>query len=493
MARFLAIDWDDREYRYLLASVQKGVVSVLKAGRASLDAPEQSDEAGRVATERAVALSLRRRIREERLDSCPLLMALDRSHIEMLYVNLPPCKEVEIPVMLKNQVLRELPSFSDYDPLDYLSLGNRVDEGRKLLALTIPMSFRQSLKRHFRAAGRTPQRIGFRAVSAAELVIHCGLAPEQFEQGLVVNVVGNEVDLVLLEGREFVSIRSFRLPEQLAFLEIVDRIADEIRRTLALSLEPSGSGAVVKIFLFGGQDDWTPLVETLQKDALDVCLLNPFSPTGQDVPIIVRPANFQTPEIPGAFAPLMGMLLSQLPGRKNRIDFLHPKEAAKPANYVLASLLGLIFLGICAYGLFAWNQKVIQSMETELAKVKVEHAQVAAQVQEILPRWNVLNQTRIWESQNVSWLDELRVLSLLMPGEQDIVVTQMSFTGPINNDPRMRSMVQVRGLVRDPTVLWKLQTDLRNQGYLMQNPNPAANPAGGGYPWQFQTAIYRTR
>lgn len=494
MARFLAIDWDDTECRYILASVQKGSVAVRKAGAVVLESALENEEEGEEKPKTPdlsdVSAALRKLAKEERLEACPVLVALDRSKVEMLYTELPPCRESEIPVMLKNQVLRELHGYSDYDPLDYLPLGNNVEEGRNLLALTIPMSFRQQLVRAFRSAGRPTRSIGLRAVAAAELVLWGENAPEKFEPGLVVNVVGNEVDLVLLEGEYLVSLRSFRLPEQLSFTESVERIANEVRRTLTIGLENMTAAPIKKVILFGGEDDWTPLLETLGGDGLEAVLVNPFTLPGV--------ACGDVPAQPGRFAPLMGLLFAQQPGRssqrKSVVDFLHPKEAPKPTNYVLAVFLALILLCICGYGLFVWNRGVIRSMEEELAKVKEEHAQVAAQIQTVYPNWNVLAQTKNWESQNVPWLDELRSLSILLPAEQDLVVSQMSFvTGPINNNPRMRAMIQMSGMVRDPTVLRKLQLDLRKWGYLMQNPNPSVNPAGGGYPWVFQTSIYRVK
>ncbi len=524
MARFLAIDWNDHECRYLLATVQKSGVSIHKAGTLAFetDAEDSSDR-----DPQRVAALLRQLVRAERIGSCPLLMTLDRNRVEMQYVQLPPSRDSEIPAMLKNQVLRELPGVSDYDPLDYLALAHHADEGCRLLALTIPMSYRQSLNKAFKAAGRPPRQIGFRAVAAAELVIHSGQAPAALEPGLVVNAVGNDVDLVILEGTDFVSIRTFRLPEPLTPQETAARIADEIRRTLTVSSDGAAGGTKTKIFLFGNADDGSLLQAELETaglaEELDICVLHPFELPGVAAVSIPKPLkkpsfveppspesrsvegrntgsvkciqyNAVLPAQPGQFAPLVGLLLSRQPGRASRIDFLHPKEAPKPTNYTLPSLLFLVFLGICVYGLFDWNQRVIRSLEAELERTQKEHALVAEQVREIFPRWNVLSQTQQWESQNIPWLDDLRLFSLLMPSEQDIVVTQMSFvTGPINNNPRMRGMIQLSGLARDPAVLRKLQTDLQAQGYLMQNPNPRSNPAGGGYPWLFQTTIYRTR
>ena len=108
--RLLAIDWDDNELRYLLGSVQKDNLTVIKAGGCPLDA--ESDPAS----------ALRNVVKEERIETCPALLALGRSKVELLYLTLPPCAQAEIPVLLRNQLLRELPNLAERDPLDFLTL-----------------------------------------------------------------------------------------------------------------------------------------------------------------------------------------------------------------------------------------------------------------------------------------------------------------------------------------------------------------------------------
>jgi hypothetical protein len=130
-----------------------------------------------------------------------------------------------------------------------------------------------------------------------------------------------------------------------------------------------------------------------------------------------------------------------------------------------------------------------------LAKTKADHQQIAGKLMQIQPSWNVLRQTQLWESQNVLWLDVLKELSEVLPMNTDLVVTQMSLaTGPINNNPRLAGMISMTGMVRDPSILLKLQQDLQSSGrYVMQYPSPSPNSAGGGYPWLFRTSIYRLR
>ncbi|MDR1964899.1 MAG: hypothetical protein LBQ50_14095 [Planctomycetaceae bacterium] len=488
--RFLAIDWSDTECRYLLASLQRGGgITVQKSGVAVLEtASVKKSDTEKISKSNDLSgliSGLRNILKEERIGSCPLLLCLDRSKIELLYQTLPPCREAEIPVLLKNQVLRELSGFSDHDPLDYLVLGNETEESRRILAATIPLSYRQLLVRSFRSAGCSPQRIGLKSLVAAGLMFHSGMAPEEFEPALVVHVVENEVDLILVEGKQVLSVRSFRLPDQLRFVEIVDRIASEVERTVLVGDDSMAGRPIKKVFVFGNEDDWRPLVETLTEHELDVSVINPFLIPG------VRAAAI--PDQPEYFAPLLGLLFEQQTASKNSIDFLHPKEAPKPPNYFRSIFLALVLLGICGFGVYYWNREVVRGMEEELIRVKEEHQKVAAQLQQTQPGFNVLRQAGNWESQNVLWLDELQSLSIVLPGEQDLVVSQMSFS-ILENNARFSGIIQMSGMVRDPSVLMKLQTDLQRQGvYMMQYPAPSTNPAGGGYPWLFRISIYRLR
>ncbi|MDR3199438.1 MAG: hypothetical protein LBU34_16335 [Planctomycetaceae bacterium] len=489
--RFLAVDWSNSECRYLLASLQRGGgLTVQKTGIAAIEDVSAKKDRDSEKNQKPNELpnliaALRNILKEERIGSCSLLLCLDRSKIELLYQTLPPCSEQEIPVLLKNQVLRELSGFSEHDPLDYLVLGNAAEENLRILAATIPLSYRQLLVRSFRSINCSPQRIGLKSLAITELMFHSEAVPENFEPGLVIHVVENEVDFILVEGKQILSVRSIRLPDQLRFAEIVEKIAAETERTVMISDDRVTGQPIKKIILFGGEEDWGLLVQVLTEQNLEVSVVNPFRVSGVHTAAI--------PDQPECFAPHLGLLFEQQTLPKNSIDFLHPKEAPKPANYFRSVFLAVVLLGVCCFGFYYWNREVVRNMEEELVRVKEEHQKVAAQLQQVQPGFNVLQQTRNWEAQNVVWLDELRELSLVLPNEQDLVVSQMSFS-VLESNVRFSGMIQMNGMVRDPSVLLKLQTDLQRQGvYMVQFPAPAANPASGGYPWLFRISIYRLR
>jgi hypothetical protein len=477
VAKFLAIDWDETECRYAAATLQNEKITLHDVGIVPIVSGDGSEFSSPLD---AVATAVHAFCKEEKIRSCPLLISLGRNGVEWLQQKLPPCKESEIPLLLKNQVLREISGSTEADPLDYLLLESS-SEGHRVLALMISQAFRKSLMRAFRALGYPPMRVGFRAGNAAELVLQNLplIDGEPAEPRLVVNVIGNDVDLIIIADKHISAVRSFRLPTE----DQQKNLADEIERTLTIGLEGDNPLPVRHIVLFGDGTE-TELLHYLSQSNLTVQFFNPLT-----LPHISAPKNISEPE---KFAPLVGSLLVQSQNIKPVIDFLHPKEAPKPPNYTRPALLALALLGAVCFGLYYWNQSILGGMQAELAAIKEEHQNVAAELQQMTPSWQVLWQTRIWESQNVVWLDVLKDLSDVLPSDTDLVVAQMTMTtGPIQN-PRSTGSIALLGMVRDPSVLMKLQTDLHSTGrYLVHYQTPSPNPAGGGYPWQFRTTIYR--
>jgi len=479
VAKFLAIDWDETECRYAVATLQSEKVAIRDVGIVPVVSMDDDPRSSLDALSTAV-YSL---CKEEKIGSCPLLISLGRNEVEWVQQKLPPCKESEIPLLLKNQVLREVSGSTEADPIDYLVLESSY-EGHRVLALTVSQAFRRSLTRTFRSLGHPPVRIGFRAGNVAELVLQnlALLEGDSAEPRLVVDMVGNDVDLIIIADERISAIRSFRLPAENQH----QNLADEIERTLTIGLEDGKPLSVQHVVLFGDGTE-TELPEYLSQNGLSVQFLNPFT-----LPNVSVSKSVSDPE---KFAPLIGSLLIQTQKIKPVIDFLHPKEAPKPTNYTRPVLAAFLSLGIICGGLYYWNQGVVRGMETQLEQVKAEHQQVSNELQQLTPSWRVLGQTQFWESQNVIWLDVLKDLSEVLPGNTDLVVEQMTFrTGPIDNNPRSAGTIELYGFVRDPSVLQDLQGRLHSSGrYWMLFQAPAPNPAGGGYPWQFRTTIHRLR
>jgi hypothetical protein len=329
-------------------------------------------------------------------------------------------------------------------------------------------------------------RVGFRAGNAAELVLHNLTRiheedEDPAESHLVVSTVGNDVDLIIIADRRIAAVRSFRLPEEFQ----QKNLAEEIERTLTIGLEGDNPAPIRHLIVFGEETNME-LLHHFSKSDWTIRFLNPFT-----LPIVSTKKSVNDP---GKFAPLLGSLLLQSQKIKPVIDFLHPKEAPKPPDYTRPALLALAMLAVVSVGLYFWNQWVVSGMEAKLAAVTEEYQKVSAEYNQLYPGWNVLRQTQVWEYQNVVWLDVLKDLSEVMPSSTDLVVAQMTLSGPVGNDPRFSGTISLSGMVRDPSVLMKLQSDLHASGrYRYQHQAPSPNPAGGGYPWLFQATIHRLR
>jgi len=330
-------------------------------------------------------------------------------------------------------------------------------------------------------------RIGFRAVNACELVLQNRTLSdsEPDEPCLVVNVVANDVDLIIIVEKRIAALRSFRLAAE----HQQQNLADEIERTLTIGLEGDNLVLIRHVVLFGDGTD-TVLQKYLSNSGLTVQFLNPFT-----LPNVSAPKSISEPE---KFAPLIGSLVVQAQKIKPVIDFLHPKEAPKPPNYTRPALLALVLAGAICFGLYYWNWTVLHEMEQQLTDIKAEHEKVFAEYKQLAPKFNVLRQAVGWDRQNVLWLDILKDLSEVLPGDSDLVVARITLTAlPPSNDPRFARFsgsITLSGMARDPSVLMQLQRQLHaSQRYMMQNPSPRPNPQGGGYPWLFDTVIYRVR
>ena len=480
MVKFLAIDWDETECRYAIATLQSEKITVQDVGIVPVESLDGSEFATPID---ALATAIYSFCKEEKIGSCPLLISLGRNDVEWIQQKLPPCKETEIPLLLRNQILREISGSTEADPLDYLLL-KTTDDGHRILALMISQTFRKSLMRTFRSLGYPPTRIGFRAGNVAELVLRNPtlLDGEPTEPKMIVDVVGNDADLIVVAEGRIIAVRSFRLPAE----HQQKNLAEEIERTLTIGWEEDDLVPIQHVILFGDGTN-SELPKHLSQSGLAVQFLNPFT-----LPNVSVAKCISDPE---KFAPLIGSFLIQSQKIKPVIDFLHPKEAPKPPNYTRPLLLAFVLLGIICFGLYHWNRAVVNGMEANLEEIKEKHQQVDGELRHIMPAYGVLQYAQYWEAQNVVWLDVLKDLSEVLPSNTDLVVAQMTMaTGPINNNPRFAGSITLSGMVRDPSVLQKLQYDLQSsRRYLVQQPSPAPNPAGGGYPWLFRTTIYRLR
>ncbi|MGL6195685.1 MAG: hypothetical protein ACRC2T_12785 [Thermoguttaceae bacterium] len=550
MGRFLAVDWDEFEVRFILGNISKDKLSVIKAGSEKVtvpsEAPAENDavpptepkpEQNKEQTKEQdksfksnspfvtnVGNALDRLLKSNKVGAAQTIFGLSSSSAEVIYFTLPPAKNEEIPELLKNQAIREVPNFTDSQPIDFLLLSDDPKQQRKLVTVTLNREQLKSVRAIGRAAHRKPDKIEYRAIAAAEILEYyesLGVASSDYASGnsqddtesgvqavagsvvgdtatgaakyspptLLVNLLVNELDLVVVNAGKTQYVRSVKLPGVIS--ETHDRILGEIKRTLAAGTQEDADEPIGRICVLAskdqdGNEEHAALIEKLGALDRELLVLDPFT-------LVQTPQNL-IPDLPSSFASLVGMILCELPNKKPKIDLLHPKSKPKPPNYVPAMLLLVVLFLLASYGAYSWNKKALKKLDAKLTKLKKQNEELIISYNQLSIPYMVLNNADMLDKADTVWLDTLRDIIPLFPDQQDMIVNRIEFiSGPI---PRIAygnyysGQIVVSAMVREPSVIYKLKQQLEAKRlYSVYVPTPTPNPTSKGYPWSYTFAI----
>ena len=133
MARLLALEWDAREARVVVARTRGSEMVVEHAFGVELapSDPGQTFADLNVGERIAAALAARNIGRSE------TLVAVGRASIELRQLTLPACPEDEQPDMVRFQALRQFTGIGDDWPLDFVPLDTGDSESLTVLAAAI--------------------------------------------------------------------------------------------------------------------------------------------------------------------------------------------------------------------------------------------------------------------------------------------------------------------------------------------------------------------
>jgi len=471
MSRFLAVDWDGREVRFVFGNQNQEKLSVLKIGSESI---LQED----------TGVALQRLLQSHQVPSAKTLFAVGGSSAEVMYFTLPPSKEEEIPELLKNQAIRDMPNFSESHVIDFLPLGDGTTGPRKVIAVAQSRTELKAVQNLGKAARCKPQKIEYRAAATATFVLGSGLLEENAVPTLVASPLADELDLVVLKGRKIVYLRSIKLPELDGPKQIEERVFQEITRTCAVGLQNESDEPIGSVLLLAGEGELATLLEQLREHSLEVRTVNPLATARVQVE--------RKPQFPGRYAALLGMMLTEASGQKPAIDLLHPKLKPQPPNYAGIALVSLLLFGLILGGLYFWNSTALKTMERERDAVKNKYGELSVTYNQLLSPYQMLANASAYDTQDAIWLDVIRDIAPYFPEQQDMTVTQMEYiSGPVNNNAYYSGQIRVSAMVRDQIVIQTLKQNLEAKGMYAVIPATAThNPASSGYPWVYRFTIF---
>ncbi len=470
MGRLLAIDWDRREARFVLANVVGEQISVRRLAAVPLtevleDGDPQPD----------LGNSLRAALSELRPGRATTLVTLDRSGIEIMQLSLPPAKAEELPVLVANEALRESQMMAEDSVLDFVPLGDDPGEPRHVLAAAVSPEQHARVQQVCAVAGIKPARLVLRPLAAASLLARMESPPGP--PTLLVNVVGDEVDMTLLvEGRAWLT-RTIRLPANADIHRALHRLLGELNRTIMVAAQGTTGADVERVVLFGSAAEHVEVASRIEAEtSLPTMVVDPFEAVEADDSIV--------PEERGRFAALLGVLLDEAYGRAHAIDFANPRREPPPPNrWRMAAVVGALLLLVLGAG-YLHVRSELAELERTNAELREHRDKLAAYEEQTRRVRHVYAAINAWEGQQIVWLDELRDLAIRLPPSRDMVVSgRLSLAG------RGSGEVRFPGIVRDYRVISRMEQRLRDGFRTVDSRRVQERDREQDYNWHFETTI----
>jgi Tfp pilus assembly PilM family ATPase len=471
MARWLAFDWDQQEARYVVASGRGSRLVIEAAGRVDL-AAEPGDGSSRL----SVGSALHDALAPQRLGRARVLLGIGRNQVEVLNLTLPPSSDAELPEMVRNQAIRESNVVADDAVLDFVPLSDDPGAPRKVAAVALSRERLELIQATCADAGVTPDAMILRPYATAALLASAS-APRG-AASLLINVFSEEVDLsVLVDGR-LVFWRTLRQTNASWEPAAAQKIVAEINRTLVVAQSQLANQSIEAAYLFGSLAEHPALLEPLQGElAVAVTLVDPFAG--------LAGSPSELPQNAGRFSSLLGMLTVESEHGSHAIDFLHPRKRPSPPDrrrtLILASVAaGLMILlgGYRVWSTFAEVDAENETLTAELDRLD-DKFKLAGKQQKIIQA------IRDWGESDVNWLDELRDLSLRLPGGRDAVLLRMN----MSHSRTSGGTIEMTGVVRDPLIVSRIENSLRDKFHQIANKHVQERMQDKSYSWHFESSL----
>ncbi|WP_010582270.1 hypothetical protein [Schlesneria paludicola] len=476
MQRLLAIDCDARELGYVLATASGERITLESAGTVLLG----SGPDDRALTPDEIGKKLQSALAKQKRTGVKVLASVDRNSIELFEIVVPPASDPELPELVLNRLSMESATIADEAIVDFIAQSGGETESRRVTAAALAKTELERVTATCSSAGLTADRLLVRPYETAALFLRQrSVTGGNF---LLVNVIGDEVDLIVVDSVRILFFRTVRLPARMGDETAEQRLLDEIRRTLLVAPQSPEIGHVIEaVYWFGSGAEHERLVAQISKEiSTKVELLDPYSGFSF--------GKHWEGQLSGRLVPLLGMLVAETRGAQHAVDFLHPRKAPKPPNRIrqLAIAASLIAVIGGAGGYYVWEGQA--KADAEIKKLSESLTSLDALVKKTAEKKKVADAIEEWNSNSVVWLDELRDLSAKFPPGQDLVIQRLAMTPSRGG----KANVSFQGLAREPKVVTRMEASLRDSRHEVQTPRVEERVQDKTYSWSFETGVSLT-
>ncbi|MFN3152355.1 type IV pilus biogenesis protein PilM [Bremerella sp.] len=475
MAKKLAIEWDSRSLRMVVARQRGSSIVVDQALHFPLPTPPEGSEATSI--ESRVARLLTDQVAAHGLSKLPAIVGINRSAIELQVVTVPPVPDDELPDIVRYQAMRECSSLGEDGVVDFIKMPPAEDGKSRVHAAAISAKNLKSCQKICDTAQIQPQSFYVRSFGAAHLVAsQSRLSGQTF---LIVETLEDRVELTVVSQNEVILTRSTRLPGEPNTEHYIHALQGEIRRTMLAAQSKSISEEIGKIVILGppmSPDTWHTLGTELKST---VEFLDPLSAEHVSGSLDV------SPEIASQFGALIGMLLADGSSHHANIDFLNPRRKPDPPDrkriFVLSGVAAALVVLMVTYLLYSG----ISSRDAEIVELKDKIANLQKSNKPLVAIEEEVIEIDNWVSADVQWLNELYRMSKNLPSADEMITTRVHMQ-PSNTEGGTTAL---EGFVSDQSVIRKIETSLMDEHHAVLGKGSQERVYGDNYTISFQEYV----
>lgn len=423
---------------------------------------------------------LKAALRKHNLQASAAVCVVGRERVFLHSLAIPASPEDQVANLVRFQLAQELPFAIEESVVDYVITARR-DDGKVtgVLAAAVRTEVITALQLAFRAAGVALRRVGLRPFAN---LLALGDHPESAGQNALfvdLGPQGLEIDLFSAQGTLDFSrnigldeLPSKTTPLKEAYLE---RAILQLNRTLQAQNYTAASSPAARpqTVLVAGSTGWE----------------NDFA--AQVTAQLSLPARLL--ELPGdaagqtAFATCYGMARGHVLPQQDQFNFLTPKRAVDPqavrSRYYRLAVGGIAALVILG---FIYSHSRVAKRKTELNGLIETRNKLNEEYKSFQKFEAQMKQVQAWQDKRVNWLDQLKLLSTLLPPNDRVYLSNTVLAGSDKEDVFVD--ISLSGQAKSRQDIDKIAQTLNDQGNFKVTLGQQST-VGDAYPESFKLTL----
>ena len=473
MASTIILQWDTARIRAAVGTASENSPSVQKVVAFDLSSGGDTDEVMTMADTIAAGL------KEQKVGKGDAVVVVDRTTAELRVLSVPPVPDDELPDIVRFQANREFTSVSEGWLIDFISLPSSPNGQRRVLAGAISPQVAAQIRGACDTAGLNLKKVILRPFASGSLLSKAGMLQEDC---VLIEMLGDAVDLTVYAQGELQLTRSIRLSAEASEEALIKQMQMELKRTLTSFQNQQHDAAIKRVILMAPES----LAGSLEKElaegtGLQCLLVDPWSVFKN-----IGSAKRQVPADSEQLGAVLGGLCTPA-GDFSEIDFVNPTRPPAPPsnrrrNVLIAATAATLLASV---GGLYWVQS--SQLDAQLTQLQQEVAKMGREDQTHQDRLKEIEMLESWVGNRPNWLAEMGEMRQDFPLPDDAIVDNL---GLALDEKNQLAVIKITGKASSAEAIRRLETELRDPEAGREISGRQNSPtAGGPYKFRFDETL----